>query len=45
MKSVKAKLKTSEEILISKFPNQVGYLVDLHGHGSLNEFDNEISIE
>ncbi len=42
---VKAKLKTSEEILISKFPNQIGYLVDLHGHGSLNEFDDEISIE
>jgi len=45
LQMVKAKLKTSEEVLISKFPNQVGYLVDLHGHGSLKEFDDEIKFE
>jgi uncharacterized tellurite resistance protein B-like protein len=45
LQMVKAKLKISEEILISKFPNQVGYLVDLHGHASLKEFDNEIKFE
>lgn len=45
LQMVKAKLKTSEEVLISRFPNQVDYFVDLHNHGSLKEFDNEIKIE
>lgn len=45
LQMVKAKLKTTEETLISKFPKQVGYLIDLHGHGSFKEFDDEIKIE
>lgn len=45
LQMVKSKLKTSEEILISRFPKQISYLIDLHNHGSLKEFNDEIKFE
>ena len=42
---VKTKLKTNEETLISRFPKQISYLIDLHNHGSLEEFNDEIKFE
>lgn len=45
LQMVKSKLKTNEETLISRFPNQISYLIDLHNHGSLKEFNDEIKFE
>ena len=45
LQMVKSKLKITEEILITKFPNQINYLIDLHHHGSLKEFTDEIKFE
>ena len=42
---VKAKLKTSEETIITKFPKQMNYLIDFHNYGLHEEFNDELSIE
>jgi len=39
---VKAKLKTSEENLIVKFPKQVSYLLDTNQFGVSKEFTDEV---
>jgi uncharacterized tellurite resistance protein B-like protein len=39
---VKSKLKTTEEIIITKFPNQINYLIDFHNYGLNEEFTDEI---
>ena len=39
---VKSKLKTSEETIITKFPNQINYLIDFHNYGLHNEFSDEL---
>jgi len=45
LQMVKSKLKIDEETLISRFPNQISYLIDLHNHGSLEGFNDEIKFE
>lgn len=42
---VKSKLKTSEEVLVMKFPRQVDYLMDFNNYGSISSFDNDITIQ
>jgi uncharacterized tellurite resistance protein B-like protein len=42
---VKSKLKTSEEVLVMKFPKQVDYLMDFNNYGSISTFDNDITIQ
>ena len=41
---VKAKLKTSEENLIARFPKQVSYLIDTNNFGLNKEFTDEIKL-
>ncbi len=41
---VKAKLKTSEESLIIKFPKQVSYLLDTNKFGLNSEFTDEVKL-
>jgi uncharacterized tellurite resistance protein B-like protein len=41
---VKAKLKTSEENLIMKFPKQVSYLLDTNQFGVSKEFTDEVRL-
>ncbi len=45
LQMVKAKLKTSEETIITKFPKQMNYLIDFHNYGLHEEFNDELSIE
>lgn len=45
LQMVISKLKTNEETLIARFPNQISYLIDLHNHGSLKEFNDEIKFD
>ena len=40
----KSRLKTDEQTLIIKFPNQVDYLVDFNNYGQHEEFTNHINI-
>lgn len=42
---VKSKLKTSEEVLVMKFPKQVDYLMDFNNYGSISSFDSDITIQ
>lgn len=42
---VKSKLKTSEEVLISKFPRHIEYLMDLKGYDSASLFDSDILLK
>lgn len=44
LQMAKSKLKTDEETLIVKFPNQIDYLMDFNNYGLHEEFTNEISI-
>lgn len=44
LQMVKSKLKTDEQTLIVKFPNQIDYLMDFNNYGLHEEFTNEISI-
>lgn len=45
LQMVKSKLKITEDVLISKFPKQTSYLISVHNHGSLEEFNNETKFE
>ena len=38
LQMVKSKLKISEETIITKFPNQINYLIDFHNYGLHEEF-------
>ena len=44
LQMAKSKLKTEEETLIVKFPNQIDYLMDFNNYGQNEEFTTEISI-
>ncbi|MEI6313087.1 MAG: hypothetical protein WCP57_12570 [Bacteroidota bacterium] len=44
LQMVKSKLKTDEQTLIVKFPQQISYLMDFNNYGLHEEFTNEISI-
>ena len=44
LQMVKSKLKTDEQTMIVKFPEQISYLMDLNNYGLHEEFTNEISI-
>ena len=44
LQMAKSKLKTDEQTLIVKFPNQIDYLMDFNNYGLHEEFTNEISI-
>lgn len=44
LQMVKSKLKTDEQTLIVKFPNQINYLMDFNNYGLHKEFSNEISL-
>lgn len=41
LQMVKSKLKTDEQTLIVKFPNQIDYLMDFNNYGLHEEFTNE----
>ena len=45
LQMVKSKLRTTEETLIIKFPQQINYLIDLHNYGIHEEFSDEIKLE
>lgn len=42
---VKSKLKTREEDLVTKFPKQVSYLIDIGNYGTARTFDKDINIK
>lgn len=42
---VKSKLKTTEEVLVMKFPKQIDYLMDFNNYGSISSFDSDITIQ
>lgn len=44
LQMAKSKLKTDDQTLIVKFPNQIDYLMDFNNYGLNTEFTNEISI-
>jgi uncharacterized tellurite resistance protein B-like protein len=44
LQMAKSKLKTDEQTLIVKFPNQIDYLMDFNNYGLHEEFTNEINI-
>jgi len=45
LQMVKSKLKTSEEVIITKFPKQMNYLIDFHNYGLHQEFTDELKFE
>ena len=45
LQMVKSKLKTSEETIITKFPNQMNYLIDFHNYGLNQEFTDELKFD
>ncbi|MGB5069777.1 MAG: hypothetical protein WBO28_02390 [Flavobacteriales bacterium] len=45
LQMVKAKIKTSEEVLVMKFPKQIDYLMDFNNYGSTTSFDSDITIQ
>lgn len=45
LQMVKAKIKTSEEVLVMKFPKQIDYLMNFNNSGSSASFDSDISIK
>lgn len=42
LQMVKSRLKTSEETIITKFPQQINYLIDFHNYGLHEEFTEEL---
>lgn len=45
LQMVKSKLKTSEEVIITKFPKQMNYLIDFNNYGLHQEFTDELKFE
>lgn len=45
LQMIKSKLTISEEVLITKFPRQMNYLIDFHNYGLHEEFTDEINIK
>ena len=45
LQMVKAKLKTNEETIITKFPKQINYLIDFHNYGLHEEFTEQLNFE
>jgi uncharacterized tellurite resistance protein B-like protein len=45
LQMVKSKLKTSEEVLVMKFPKQVDHLMDFNNYGTNSSFDSDITIQ
>ena len=41
LQMVKSRLKTTEESIITKFPKQMNYLIDIHNYGLHEEFTDE----
>ena len=42
---VKAKLTTSEEVIITRFPKQINYLIDFQNYGLHEEFTEELLLD
>jgi len=45
LQMVKSKLKISEETIITKFPKQMDYLIDIHNYGLHQKFSDELKFE
>ena len=42
---VKSKLKTTEEVLVMKFPKQIDHLIDFNNYGSFSSFESDLTIQ